>query len=241
MLGNDEATNTIAYEGAIHTDGYGVYDAVVSKFGLRHGGCLAHARRKFTDLGSAAPEVTLPVFLFIQRIYRIEKQTRQTAAPPACRELIRRARSLPIADELHRFILGEYKKQRPAGNVGQALGYTLNQWDKIRHCLSQGVLEIDTNLVENMIRPTKLGMKNWMFLGSLETGMNNALIYTLLANCRAEDLDPEDYLVEAIKRLPPEATPDQAAALTTACIAAERRQRSRKSPDQPRADPRGKG
>ena len=49
------------------------------------------------------------------------------------------------------------------------------------------------------------------------------LIYTLLANCRAQDLDPEDYLVEAIKRLPPEATSDQAAALTPARIAAERR------------------
>ena len=57
-------------------------------FGLRHGGCLAHVRRKFTDLGPAAPEVTLHVFLLIQRIYQIEKQTRQSAAPPACRELI---------------------------------------------------------------------------------------------------------------------------------------------------------
>ena len=90
MLGYDQVTNTIAYEGTIHTDGYGVYDAVASRFGLRHGGCLAHARRKFTDL---APEVTLPVLLFIQRIYQIEKQTRQTAAPPACREP--RSRGLP--------------------------------------------------------------------------------------------------------------------------------------------------
>ncbi len=223
MLGYDEVTNTIAYEGTIHTDGYGVYDAVASKFGLRHGCCLAHARRKFTDLGPAAPEVTLPVFLFIQRIYQIEKQTRQSAAPPACRELIRRARSLPVARELHHFVLGHYKTQRPASNVGQALGYTLNQWPKILHCLSQGVLEIDTNLVENMIRPTKLGMKNWMFFGSLEAGTNNALIYTLLANCRAQNLDPEDYLVEVIKRLPHDATPEQAAALTPARIAAERR------------------
>ena len=222
MLGYDEVTNTIAYEGGIHTDGYGVYDAVASKFGLRHGGCLAHTRRKFTDLGQASPEVTLPVLLFIQRIYRIETQTRRTAAPPACRELIRRARSLPVARELHQFVLGHYKTQRPASNVGQALGYTLNQWDKILHCLSQGVLEIDTNLVENMIRPTKLGMKNWMFFGSLEAGSNNALIYTLLANCRAQDLDPEDYLVEVIKRLPHDATPEQAAALTPAKIAAER-------------------
>jgi hypothetical protein len=74
-----------------------------------------------------------------------------------------------------------------------------------------------------MIRPTKLGMKNWMFFGSVEAGTNNALIYTLLANCRAQNLDPENYLVEVIKRLPHDATPEQAAALTPARIAAERR------------------
>jgi transposase len=223
MLGYDEATNTIAYEGEIHTDGYTVYDTVATKFGLRHGGCLAHTRRKFTDLGPASPEITLPVLLLIQRIYQIETQTRQTAAPPPCRELIRRARSLPVARERHQFILGHYKTQRPASNVGQALGYTLNQREKILHCLSQGVLEIDTNLVENMIRPTKLGMRNWMFFGSLEAGTNNALIYTLLANCRAHDLDPEAYLVEVIKRLPHNATVEEAAFLTPARIAAERR------------------
>ena len=128
-----------------------------------------------------------------------------------------------IADELHRFVLGHRQTHLPAGNVGQALDYTLHQWPKIRHCLSQGVLEIDTNLVENMIRPTKLGMKNWMFFGSVEAGANNALFYTLLANCRAQGLDPEDYLVEAIKRLPANATPEQAAALTPARIAAGRR------------------
>jgi hypothetical protein len=66
-------------------------------------------------------------------------------------------------------------------------------------------------------------MKNWMFFGSVEAGTNNALIYTLQANCRAEALDPEDYLVEVIKRLPPGATLEQAAALTPARIAAERR------------------
>jgi transposase len=223
MLGYDEATNTIAFTGTLHTDGYSVYDAVAAKHDLRHAGCLAHIRRKFTDLGNASPEVTLPVLRFIQRLYQIEKQTRRTAAPPACRELIRRARSRPIADKLHRFILGHLKTHLPASNVGQALGYTLNQWPKFLHCLEQGILEIDTNLVENMIRPTKLGMKNWMFFGSLEAGTNNALIYTLLANCRAHDLDPEDYLVEVIRRLPSNATPEQAAALTPASIAAERR------------------
>ncbi|WP_348223428.1 hypothetical protein [Luteolibacter sp.] len=42
-------------------------------------------------------------------------------------------------------------------------------------------------------------------------------------NCRAQELDPEDYLTEVIKRLPHNATVKQAAALTPARIAAERR------------------
>ena len=223
MLGYDEATNTIAYEGTIHTDGYIVYDTVASRFGLRHGGCLAHARRKFTELGKSAPEVTIPVLHFIQRLYVIEKQMRKTSAPHACRELIRRSRSLPIAHELHYFAVDQFKIQRPASDVGKALGYLLNHWDKIILCLTQGVLEIDTNLVENMIRPTKLGAKNWMFFGSVEAGANNALFYTLLANCRVHGIDPESYLTEVIKRLPHDADAEQAATLTPARIAEERR------------------
>ena len=223
MLGYDPDTDTLAYSGQIHTDGYIVYDTVASRFGLDHGGCLAHARRKFTDLGDAAPEVTIPVLLYIQRIYFIEKQTRQTAAPHGCRELIRRSRSLPIARELHRFALETFKVQRPASNAGRALGYLLSHWDKILHCLTQGVLEIDTNGVENTIRPTKLGMKNWLFFGSLKAGANNALFYTLLANCRVQGLDPEAYLTEAIRRLPHDADDAQAAALTPARIVEEYR------------------
>jgi len=223
FLGYDEETNTIAYQGAMHTDGYTVYDIVAARHGLRHAGCLSHTRRKFTDLGKASPEVTVPILLYIQRIYHIEKQTRLTAAPPACRELIRRARSRPIAEELHRFVLEERQRHLPGSDVAQAISYTLNQWHKILVCFEDGALELDTNLVENMIRPTKLGMKNWMFFGSLEAGTNNALIYTLLANCRAQGIDPEDYLVEVLKRLSHDATPEQAAALTPARIAAERK------------------
>ena len=59
--------------------------------------------------------------------------------------------------------------------------------------------------------------------GSLEAGTNNALFYTLLANCRAQGIDPEAYLIEVIKRLPHDADDAQAAALTPARIAEENR------------------
>ncbi len=92
------------------------------------------------NLTSAALKVFLAFDPCNMRKSFIETQTRQSAAPPACRELIRRTRSLLIAHLLHEFILGHYKTQRPASNVGLALMYSLNQWPKILHGLSQGVI-----------------------------------------------------------------------------------------------------
>jgi hypothetical protein len=66
-----------------------------------------------------------------------------------------------------------------------------------------------------------LGHNNWLFFGSFEAGTNNALLYTLMANCKKQDIDPEAYLTEVFKRLPHDATIEQAAKLTPAAIAAE--------------------
>ena len=62
-----------------------------------------------------------------------------------------------------------------------------------------------------------------MFFGNAEAGVNNALFYTIMGNCKLQGLDPEAYLTEVIKRLPHSATAEQAAALTPARFAAARR------------------
>ena len=66
-----------------------------------------------------------------------------------------------------------------------------------------------------------MGHNNWLFFGSFEAGTNNALLYTLMANCKKQDIDPEAYLVEVFRRLPHDATVADAAKLTPAAIAAE--------------------
>ena len=224
FLGYDEETGTIGYAGTIQCDGFSAYSALAARFmTIRLAGCLAHIRRKFVEAMDQAPEITLPILRHIQRIYFIETQTRQTAAPPACRELIRRSRTRPIADELQRLIVGARTSQLPHGLLGEALTYAINQWDKFIVCLENGRLEVDNNLAENKVRPAKLGARNWMFFGSLEAGVNNALLYTLMANCKIQGIDPEIYLTEVIKRLPHNATVEQAAEMTPARFAAARR------------------
>ena len=49
--------------------------------------------------------------------------------------------------------------------MGKAVSYTLAQWESLEVYLKEPTIEIDNNLVENAIRPTALGKKNWLFFG----------------------------------------------------------------------------
>jgi transposase len=94
--------------------------------------------------------------------------------------------------------------------------------------LTNGQLEIDNNGAENAVRPTKLGMKNWMFFGNADAGWVSACIYTLVENCKRQGLNPEAYIKEVLTHLPDNPTPAEAAELTPCKIAAAS-QRIRKS------------
>ena len=220
IVGLDEDTGMTEFRGTIQCDGYSAYQALVARHGgIRLAGCLAHIRRRFLEASKQAPETVLRILEAIGRLYRIERQLRASKAPPDCRRLVRLARSRPIVEELEKTIVREKPLHLPKSAFGEALTYALGQWESFRGYLHDGELEIDNNLVENAIRPTKLGAKNWMFFGGAEAGKDNALLYTLIENCRLRDLDPELYLAEAIGRLPANPTPEQAAALTPARLA----------------------
>ena len=63
-------------------------------------------------------------------------------------------------------------------------------------------MEIDNNLVENAIRPTAVGKKNWLFVGEAGAGQRGAILYTLIESCRRRWIDPHAYLRDVLTRLP---------------------------------------
>jgi hypothetical protein len=73
------------------------------------------------------------------------------------------------------------RKTLPQGLLGQAIDYTLKRWEALNRFVDDGVLEIDNNLIENSIRPSALGKKNWLFVGHPEAGERSAVIYTCWA------------------------------------------------------------
>ena len=61
---------------------------------------------------------------------------------------------------------------------------------------------IHNNLTENAIRPTKLGAKNWLFVGGADTGQRSAILFTMVENIRRAGGDPYRYLKDVLTRLP---------------------------------------
>jgi hypothetical protein len=195
--------------GPLQCDGYAAYDrfarlrAQTGK-GLTLAGCWAHVRRSFFEALEQAPQQAGWVLLQIGHLYTIERGLRQKRAGPRLREATRASQSRMIYERLHRVLTAWQSRGRilPQGSLGKAITYTLGQWTSLAVYLENGALEIDNNLVENAIRPTAVGKKNWLFFGDAEAGQRGAILYTIIESCRRRGVEAYTYLRDVLTRLP---------------------------------------
>ena len=188
----------------IQCDGYEAYPAWTrDKPHITLAGCHAHLRRKFFEAKEQEPRLVAWILRQLGHLYRIEKQLRETQAGPALREAVRASESRMIHQRLQRVIARlALRAILPKSKLGKAIRYATNQWKRMEVYLGDGRVEIDNNLVYNAIRPTKLGAKNWLFIGCREAGQKAAILYTIVENCRRLGIDTREYLEDALTRLP---------------------------------------
>ena len=190
------------FRGKLQTDGYAAYESLAKERGdLMLIGCWAHTRRGFHE---ALGETKLAAW-FVRQIallYAVEKELRENKAGPQLRAANRSWQSRPILTRLRRAMELVRKRTLPQGLLGQAIDYTLKRWEALTRFVDDGALEIDNNLIENAIRPSAIGKKNWLFIGHPEAGERSAVIYTLLGSCRRHGINPFDYLKDLFTRLP---------------------------------------
>ena len=65
-----------------------------------------------------------------------------------------------------------------------------------------GQVRLDNNLIENAIRPSAVGKKNFLFIGSPEAGQRSAIIYSIIVSCERHGIDPLAYMTDLLHRLP---------------------------------------
>lgn len=202
-----------SFQGHLQSDGLRAYRTFIERhphLDIVPVSCLAHIRRKFIAAQQDHPKLTAWIFLQIGKIYRIETKLREQRAGPLEAQRIRWLETRRIYDHLHKLFTHLRKSRRkilPKSNLGKALQYALDQWPHLEPCFLDGQIEFDNNLTENRIRPTKIGAKNWLFIGREDTGWRSAVIYTFVEQIRLHELDPYAYLEWVFEQLmhdPPE-------------------------------------
>lgn len=193
------------FEGVLQVDGYSAYHRLArpERTGgapLRLSACWSHGRR---EIIAATPKAGSPiadaVLARVATLYAIEKEIRGTDA--ATRQSIRNQRSRPLIVELERFLREQAARLSPGSEMGKAIAYLRNHWEGLTLFLDDGRVEMDTNPVENQIRPLTLTRKNALFAGHDEGGRTWARIASLIATCKINGVEPYAWMKATLEAI----------------------------------------
>ena len=187
-----------SFSGHLQSDGLRAYAAFITRhpeLEIIPVSCLVHIRRHFLGALEDRPRIVGWILYQIGKIFQIEARLRDSRACPLERQRIRWQETRRHYKHLEKLIahLSRRRSITPGSLLGKALVYATGQWPHLEPCFMDGQIEFDNNLTENSIRPLKLGHKNWMFIGSEETGWRSAVIYTFVEQIRVHGKDPFAY------------------------------------------------
>ena len=156
--------------------------------------------KRFENEGSPIAEEMLRQ---IALLYQIEKTVRGKEA--AMRLAARREHAAPVIAALKPWLEAQLSRIPQKSRLAEDIRYTLAHWPGliVRQSLTldDGTLELDTNPVENQIRPIALTRKNALFAGN-ETGAENwAMLASLVATCKMSEVNPVDYIATTLRAI----------------------------------------
>jgi transposase len=201
------------FTGILQADAYGGYNKLYARAGgpgpIVEAACWAHARRKvfvLADLAAKArdPRVVIsPLALEavkrIDAIFDIEREI--NGADAATRQAVRQERVRPLVEDLHAWMKTERSRMSAKPPVAKAFDYMLQRWGSFARFLDDGRVCLANNAAERSIRAVALGRKAWLFAGSERGGDRAAMMYSLIATCKPNEIDPKAWLADVLARL----------------------------------------
>jgi len=187
------------YQGYMHVDGYKAYESTQATLVA----CLAHIRRKFIDVKKVQSKkktgkVDVALNL-IGKLYGIEKRIKGKSVED--KFTIRQSQAKPIVKILYDWLIEHKEKTPPKSKLGEAISYSLNQFEKFQRYLEDGRLSIDNNRAERAVKPFVIGRKAWLF-SYTNTGANaSAILYSLVETAKANNLIVHDYIASCLQQI----------------------------------------
>ena len=120
---------------------------------------------------------------------------------PGQRLSARQTRTAPLVAAFGDWLQAQRRKISAKSRLGEKLTYIHNHWDGLQTFLTDGRVEIDSNRVENLIRPIALNRKNALFAGSDAGAEHWATIASLIETAKLNNVEPLAYLSDVLTKI----------------------------------------
>jgi hypothetical protein len=190
--------------GVLLTDGYSVYERFAQKTtAILHALCWSHARRQFEKAQGAEPRLVAAALDQIGDLYKEEAKIREWGLEGVAKLAHRGEHSKPLVDTFFTWLKQTVISEviLPTNPFGQAARYALEREAGLRVFLHNPDVPLDTNQLERELRPVAVGRKNWLFCWTEVGARQVGIIYSVLASCRLQGVDPYVYLVDILQRV----------------------------------------
>ena len=132
-------------------------------------------------------------------LYGVEKDIR--GSPSETRMAVRQERAKPIFESLLKWFETKLPQLPGRSALAQAIRYAITRMKRMRAYLDNGICELDNNTAERSVRGIAVGRKNYMFAGSDSGGKRAAAIYTLIETAKLNNINPQAWLTDVLKRI----------------------------------------
>ena len=159
--------------------------------------CLAHGRRKFSDLEALFPQECQVVLDVLSQVFDHDEQARQEQLSPEARLAYHHAQSQPLMDGLKRWLDTQMDEHlvEPNSALGKAIGYMQGHWDTLTRFLSVPGAPLDNNLAERALKLFIRQRKNSLFYKNTHSAYIASVLTSLIATCLYAGVNAVEYLV----------------------------------------------
>jgi transposase len=190
------------FSGYLQADAFSGYDQVYSRGQVTEVACLTHCRRYWWEARHTDSRRAHEAVGYIGRLYQLETEFEKAGLFGESLQSARQQHAVPILNQFQAWLKKEQILVLPKSPIGQAFTYTLNQWTALCRYTENGILDIDNNLAERMVKLPAILRKNSLFVGSENGGHRAAILLSAIASAKYNQVEPWAWLNAVLTELP---------------------------------------
>ena len=159
--------------------------------------CLAHGRRKFTEIEEVFPAECQGVIDALDTVFEHEATTRAQGLTAAARLAYHQEHSGPIMAALKVYLEEQIRERlvEPNGSLGKGFQYLLNHWERLTQFLRVPGAPLDNNTVERALKLMIRPRRNSLFYASTHSAYVASILTSVIATCARAGINALAYLV----------------------------------------------